>query len=95
MSMQEGQTRHDGRKPQLRTTRTGARPNSSKPKAGPHSRLLGLVTAEREYGISRWTWMDLIAKGAIPAIRPPGLRRVFLDRHDIETKLEEWKETAQ
>ena len=72
-----------------------ARNNSAKPNAAAHSRLLDLATAEREFGISRWTWRDLIAKGAIPAIRPPGLRRLFLDRHDIEAKLEQWKETAQ
>ena len=74
---------------------TSRRSSNSKPNAVAHSRLLGLATAEREYGISRWTWRDLIARGEIPAIRPPGLRRLFLDRHDIEAKLEQWKETAQ
>ncbi len=74
---------------------TSRRSSNSKPKAAAHSRLVGLATAEAEYGISKWTWRDLIARGHIAAIRPPGLRRVFLDRHDIEAKLQEWKETAQ
>ncbi len=64
------------------------------PRVTPLPRLLSFVQAETETGISRWTWRDLVARGAISAIRPPGLRRVYLAREDIEQALEKWKERA-
>ena len=86
------QRRHTASEIGMSTSRCSS---NSKPKAAVHTRLLDLATAECEYGISRWTWRDLVANEAIPAVRPPGLRRVFLDRRDIEAKLEQWKKTAQ
>ena len=35
-------------------------------------------------GISAWTLRDLIASGGRPAVRPPGLRRVWIDRADLD-----------
>ena len=45
-------------------------------------------------GISRWTIRDWVAKGMVSAIRPPGTRRVYIDRQDLIRVLESWKETA-
>ena len=53
-------------------------------------RLLDLKTAETYSGISAWTLRDLIASGDLPAVRPPRLRRVWIDlrllpRHPCRT----------
>lgn len=58
------------------------------------SRLLGIKTAAAEYGISEWTLRDLIAAGDLPVVRPPRLRRIWIDRHDLERALVTWKERA-
>lgn len=42
-------------------------------------------------GISIWTLRDLIASGRIRAVHPPGVRRVWLDRRDIDKAIESWK----
>jgi excisionase family DNA binding protein len=55
-------------------------------------RLLSLKEAEEYSGISIWTLRDLIASGDLPAVRPPGLRRVWVDRKDLDRAIESWKE---
>jgi excisionase family DNA binding protein len=55
-------------------------------------RLLSLKEAEQYSGISIWTLRDLIAAGDLPAVRPPGLRRVWVDRKDLDRAIERWKE---
>ena len=60
----------------------------------PNAKLIAIKHAESEYGFPAALWRDLIARGEIDAVRPPGVRRVFLVRADIEKKLESWKETA-
>lgn len=55
-------------------------------------RLLDLREAERYSGISAWTLRDLIASGDLPAVRPPRLRRVWIDRADLDKAIAEWKE---
>jgi excisionase family DNA binding protein len=55
-------------------------------------RLLSLKEAEEYSGISIWTLRDLIATGDLPAVRPPGLRRVWVDRKDLDRAIERWKE---
>jgi excisionase family DNA binding protein len=55
-------------------------------------RLLSLKEAEQYSGISIWTLRDLIATGDLPAVRPPGLRRVWVDRKDLDRAIERWKE---
>lgn len=58
------------------------------------ARLLDLREAEKEYGISIWTLRDLIAKGVLPAVRPPGLRRVYVERRALDQAIERWTERA-
>ena len=55
-------------------------------------RLLDLKAAELYSGISAWTLRDLIASGELPAVRPPRLRRVWIDRADLDRAIVEWKE---
>lgn len=57
-------------------------------------RLLDLKAAETYSGISAWTLRDLIASGELPAVRPPGLRRVWIDRADLDKAIADWKERA-
>ncbi len=54
-------------------------------------RLLDLNAAESYSGISAWTLRDLIASGDLPAVRPPRLRRVWIDRADLDRVIGEWK----
>lgn len=53
--------------------------------------LLGVAEAAGMMGISIWTLRDLIASGRIRAVHPPGVRRVWLDRRDIDKAIESWK----
>ena len=55
-------------------------------------RLLDLKAAEVYSGISAWTLRDLIASGDLPAVRPPRLRRVWIDRADLDRAIADWKE---
>lgn len=55
-------------------------------------RLLDLKAAELYSGISAWTLRDLIASGDLPAVRPPRLRRVWIDRADLDRAIAGWKE---
>lgn len=57
-------------------------------------RLLDLKAAELYSGISAWTLRDLIASGELPAVRPPRLRRVWIDRSDLDRAIAAWKERA-
>ena len=41
---------------------------------------------------SAWTLRDLIASGDLPAVRPPRLRRVWIDKADLDRAISEWKE---
>ena len=68
-----------------------ARPTGRKRAAG---RLLDLKQAETYSGISAWTLRDLIASGDLPAVRPPRLRRVWIDRVDLDKAIAEWKERS-
>ena len=55
-------------------------------------RLLDLKAAELYSGISAWTLRDLIASGELPAVRPPRLRRVWIDRADLDRAIADWKD---
>lgn len=55
-------------------------------------RLLDLKAAEIYSGISAWTLRDLIASGDLPVVRPPRLRRIWIDRADLDRAIAEWKE---
>jgi excisionase family DNA binding protein len=54
-------------------------------------RLLGLKEAAAELGMSVWTLRDLVGSGSLRAVQPPGVRRVLIDRKDIERAIEAWK----
>ncbi len=58
-------------------------------------RLLDLKAAEEYSGISAWTLRDLIASGQLPAVRPPRLRRVWIDRADLDRAIADWKERGE
>jgi excisionase family DNA binding protein len=55
-------------------------------------RLLDLKEAETYSGISAWTLRELIASGDLPAVRPPRLRRVWIDRADLDKAIAQWKD---
>lgn len=68
--------------------------NSTTPLQQPEARsprLLGLKEAAAELGISIWTLRDLIGDGQIKAVQPPGVRRIWIDRRDIDRAIEAWK----
>ena len=71
----------DSKAPENRTRR--------RPASG---RLLDLKAAEVYSGISAWTLRDLIAAGELPAVRPPRLRRVWIDRADLDRAIVDWKD---
>ena len=55
-------------------------------------RLLDLREAETYSGISVWTLRDLIASGDLPVVRPPRLRRMWIDRADLDRAIVAWKD---
>ncbi len=55
-------------------------------------RLLDLKEAETYSGISAWTLRELIASGDLPAVRPPRLRRLWIDRTDLDKAIAQWKD---
>jgi excisionase family DNA binding protein len=73
---------------------TGGELRKSRPRMrrGASGRLLDLQAAEVYSGISAWTLRDLIASGDLPAVRPPRLRRVWIDKADLDRAIAEWKE---
>jgi hypothetical protein len=71
------------------------RPVGSRRLGRTSGRLLDLKAAEVYSGISAWTLRDLIASGDLPAVRPPRLRRVWIDRADLDRAIAEWKERGE
>ncbi len=60
-------------------------------------RLLDVHTSARYLGISSWTVRDLIANGTLARVRVPlsngrELRKVLLDREELDRLVEAWKE---
>ena len=55
--------------------------------------MLDVEALGSEYGYVRF-WSDVIAKRLLPTIRPPGYRRVFVKRCDVEALLASWTEEA-
>lgn len=76
--------------PSLTTVVTVQAPKRAK--RGRSGRLLDLNEAEAYSGISAWTLRELIASGDLPAVRPPHLRRVWIDRADLDKAIAEWKD---
>jgi hypothetical protein len=57
----------------------------------PNARLLSIRQAEAEYGLPYAQLLDLIKRGALEAVQPPGVRRIFVVRADLEQKLQAWR----
>jgi excisionase family DNA binding protein len=60
-------------------------------------RLLDVHAAARYLGVSAWTIRDLLAAGELARVTIPGpggrdLRRVLVDRVDVDRLVERWKE---
>lgn len=73
------------------SARTDAIGDSAPSGPPPASRLLSLKEAARHLGISVWTLRDLIGAGELRSVQPPGVRRIYLDRRDIDKAIEAWK----
>ena len=58
---------------------------------GARPRLVSLRAAAAEVGLSIWTIRDLIGAGKLPTVQPPGVRRIFIDRKDLDRAIEAWK----
>ena len=57
----------------------------------PNAKLIAIKQAEEEYGLPAALLRDLIHRGDLAAVQPPGIRRVFVVRADLERKLEGWQ----
>ena len=71
------------------------RPARRRERGRTSGRLLDLKAAELYSGISAWTLRDLIASGDLPSVRPPRLRRVWIDRADLDRAIADWKERGE
>jgi excisionase family DNA binding protein len=56
-----------------------------------HTRLVTLQTAADELGISMWTLRDLVSSRNLKTVQPPGVRRIWIDRRDLDQAIESWK----
>ena len=57
----------------------------------PNAKLIAVKQAESEYGLPAALLRDLVARGELAAVRPPGVRRVFIVRADLECKIQQWR----
>lgn len=60
----------------------------------PRPRLLTLKQAEQEFGLSYMLLYRLVKDKKLAGITPPGARRIYLDRADVEAAILLWKENA-
>lgn len=65
-------------------------PNSQTARSMP-KRLLSISEAADELGVSAWTLRDLVASKRLRAVQPPGVRRIWIDRRDLDKAIEAWK----
>ena len=71
--------------------------------AVPAPRLLDLRAAGRYLGLSYWTVRDLVFAGTLPTVNLPcpragdgrAIRRVLIDRRDLDALIETYREMAQ
>jgi hypothetical protein len=69
----------------------------------PRTRLLDLKSAGAYLGVSYWTMRDLVFGGIIPSVKIPctragdgrAIRRILVDRCDLDTFIENNKELEQ
>lgn len=57
----------------------------------PGARLMSLRDAERESGIPKDSLRKLIAERALTTVELPGIRRVLIDRKDLDDLIERSK----
>lgn len=62
-------------------------------------RLLDVRGAAAYLGVSTWTLRELVSRGVLPRVRVPlpasgELRKVLLDREDLDRLVEAWKDAA-
>jgi hypothetical protein len=64
-------------------------------------RLMDMRSAAQYLGISAWTLRELVLARQVPAVRSPSplgkkrsLRRVLIDRLDLDAAVESWKQGA-
>jgi hypothetical protein len=65
-------------------------------------RLLDLHAAGRYLGLSYWTTRDLVFAGVLPTVKLPCpragdgrvIRRVLIDRRDLDTLIEQYREAV-
>jgi len=60
----------------------------------PDARLMSLRQAEAESGIPKDSLRKLIADSSLPAVELPGIRRVLIDRQDLNDLIEQSKRRA-
>jgi excisionase family DNA binding protein len=58
----------------------------------PSARLLDIKTASAQFGITTGTLRALIKNGDMPVVAIPGVRRILIDRRDLEQRITAWKE---
>ncbi len=56
----------------------------------PGAKLLSIKQAEAETGLPAALIRDLIVRGALQAVTPPGIRRVFVRRDSIDRAIASW-----
>jgi hypothetical protein len=56
--------------------------------------LIDIRSAEREFGLSYTTLLDLVKRGLLAAVQPPHRRRYYIVRADLERKLATWRVDA-
>ena len=83
-----------------RPTRKERPPDVSLSKPETIARLLDLEGAARYLALSTWSIRDLIANGTIQRVVIPGangkdLRRVLVDRQQLDELVLAWRETAR
>jgi len=69
----------------------------------PRARLLDLKSAGAYLGVSYWTMRDLVFAGVIPSVKIPcprtgdgrAIRRILVDRRDLDAFIEKNKELEQ
>ena len=59
-------------------------------KPRPGAKLLSIRQAEDECGLPSALIRDLIRRGELEAVQPPGVRRVFARRDSLERALTAW-----
>jgi hypothetical protein len=66
-------------------------PNAAITNASPSARLLGVKTASIYMGVSTWVTWRLVKDGTLKPVQIPRIKRVLLDREDLDALIARWK----